>query len=121
MVAEHQHVGITEAVVPAAIGLGARLYSAMHLERTPPPVNLVVSNVTGPAMRLYVAGAPLMAMYPMGPLLLGMGLNVTAFSHDGVVDIGLFTCPDLVPQPNRLAEHLELALRDLEAASLSPV
>lgn len=121
VVAEHQHVGITEAVVPAAIGLGAWLYSGLHLERTPPPVNLVISNVTGPAMRLYVAGAPLMAMYPMGPLLLGMGLNVTAFSHDGVVDVGLFTCPDLVPEPDLLAEHLERALHDLEVASLFPV
>lgn len=117
VVARHQRVGVTEVFVPGLIGLGARLYTAMHLERALPPVNLVVSNVAGPPMRLYVAGAPLVAMYPMGPLLLGMGLNITAFSHDGVVDVGVFTCPDLVPEPDSIAGHLYDALEDLESRS----
>lgn len=119
VVARHQRVGVTELFVPGLIGLAARLYTAMHLDRTVPPVNLVVSNVPGPPFPLYVAGAPLVGMYPMGPLLLGMGLNVTAFSHHGNVDIGVFTCPDLVPEPHRIAEHLTGALEELESAASS--
>lgn len=117
MVARHQRVGVTELFVPGFIGLAARLYTAMHLDRSIPPVNLVVSNVPGPPFPVYVAGAPLVAMYPMGPLLLGMGLNVTAFSYNGSIDIGVFTCPDLVREPDKIAHHLMNALEELEAAA----
>jgi diacylglycerol O-acyltransferase / wax synthase len=114
--ARHQRLGVTEILSPAFIGIAARLYTSMHLDRTPPPVNLVVSNVPGPPFTLYVAGAPLVGMYPMGPLLLGMGLNVTAFSHGGHIDIGLFTCPDLVKSPELISSHMLDALSQLEAA-----
>jgi hypothetical protein len=117
MVARHQRVGVTELFVPGFIGVAARLYTAMHLDRSIPPVNLVVSNVPGPPFPVDVAGAPLVAMYPMGPPLLGMGLNVTTFSYNGSVDIGVFTCRDLVREPDKIAHHLMNALEELEAAA----
>ena len=41
--------------------------------------NVVISNVPGPPFPLYLAGAELVAAYPMGPIMEGSGLNVIQF------------------------------------------
>jgi diacylglycerol O-acyltransferase / wax synthase len=112
----HASIGLTEMVAPGFIGLAARAFTALHLERGPTPVNLVVSNVPGPPLRLYMCGAPVLGFFPMGPLLLGMGVNITLFRHDQQIDIGVFACPDLVPDPDRIADHFVTALDELDAA-----
>lgn len=112
---EHRYVGITETMSPGMLGLFARAYTALQLDKAAPAVNLVVSNVPGPRLPLYVVGAPLLAMIPMGPLLLGMGVNVSVFSHGEQVDIGIFTSPELVPDPERIAELMEHELCVLES------
>ena len=111
---EHHHLGVTETAPPGLIGLAARLYTTMHLDRVPAAVNLVISNVPGPPAPLYMAGALVEGMFPMGPLLLGMGLNITAFSHNRQLDVGVFSCPDLVSDPQCIADGIELALIELE-------
>lgn len=112
----HTSIGVTETVPPGFIGLAARAFTALHLERGPTPVNLVVSNVPGPPLRLYLCGAPLDGFFPMGPLLLGMGLNITLFRHDRQIDIGVLACPDLVPEPHRIADRFGFALDELDEA-----
>ena len=59
--------------------------------------NLIVSNVPGSPVPLYLAGARLVGLYPFGPLMEGTALNVTVLSTTDVMDIGLISCPDLVP------------------------
>ncbi len=115
-VAEHKEMGITETITPGMLGLAARVFTTLHLERMPSSVNVVVSNVPGPPVPLYLAGAEVLGMYPMGPLLLGMGLNITAFSHGDQIDIGCFACPDLVERPERIAHGMCDALDELAAA-----
>lgn len=111
---EHHHMGITETAPPGLVGLAARLYTSMHLDRAPAAVNLVISNVPGPPLQLYVAGAEVEQMLPIGPLLLGMGLNITAFSHNHQLDVSVVSCPDLVSDPQCIASGLETALQELE-------
>lgn len=113
---EHQSIGVTETVAPAVLGLAVRLMTAMHLERAPSAVNLVVSNVPGPPIPLFMCGAPVEGFYPMGPLLLGMGLNITVFSHDRQIDVGVLACPDLVADPQAIADRFASALDELESA-----
>ncbi len=113
---EHHLIGVTETAPPGMIGLLARVYTAMHLDRAPAPVNLVISNVPGPRLPLYVAGAQVEQMLPIGPLLLGMGLNITAFSHNTQMDVSVVSCPDLVADPQRIADGLLDALIELEGA-----
>ncbi len=87
-----------EFAAPRTFGLAVRAYAGLRLaERHPVVHNLVISNVPGPPIPLYTAGARVEAIYPLGPLLPGSGLNVTVLSNLGNVDFGLLACPDLVP------------------------
>ena len=116
--AAHQIMGLTETTPPGLIALAARMYTGAGLaSRTPPAVNVVVSNVPGPDFPLYVAGGRVEALYPMGPLLMGMSLNITVFSMSGNLDVGVMYCPDTLPQAHLVAECFERALSGLEAAA----
>ena len=53
-------------------------------------------------------------MYPMGPLILGAGLNITVFSYQENLDFGFLTCPETAPETDRIAEGVPLALEELE-------
>jgi WS/DGAT/MGAT family acyltransferase len=116
--AAHQIMGLTETTPPGLIALAARMYTRAGLaRRTPPAVNVVISNVPGPTFPLYLAGGPLVALYPMGPLLMGMSMNITVFSLNGMLDVGIVSCPDTVPEAHLIADFFEPALEELEAVS----
>lgn len=106
-------VDITDAVSPALVNLAARTYTAVQLEDRGAPFNLIISNIPGPPEALYVAGARLASVYPMGPLLIGGGLNVTVMSYCGYVDFGLLSCPEVVPDAWRIADAIPFALKEL--------
>ncbi len=111
-------MGITETAPPALISLAARMYTAAQLDkRTPPIMNLIISNVPGPPFPLYVGGAEIQAMYPMGPLLYGTGINVTVFSYRDSIDFGFMVCREVVTDPWSLAEGIDLALAELVKAA----
>ncbi|MFC5185162.1 WS/DGAT/MGAT family O-acyltransferase [Actinomadura harenae] len=80
------------------------------------PLNLIVSNVPGPQFPLYLCGARVLAYYPLSVVSgVSGGLNITVFSYDGTVHVGLVTCRDLVPDPDELVDHLADALNELTA------
>ncbi|MFN2590122.1 MAG: wax ester/triacylglycerol synthase family O-acyltransferase, partial [Actinomycetota bacterium] len=67
---------------PTTFSLAARAYSSLKLvERHPVLHNLVISNVPGPPIPLYFAGAKLVGLYPLGPIMDGAGLNITVLSY----------------------------------------
>lgn len=114
----HSIMGLTDTTPPGLISLASRMYSASGIgRRTPPPVNVVISNVPGPPFPLYLAGGRLESLYPMGPLLFEMGLNITVMSYCDSIDFGLMCCPELIPDPETIAEGIELALAELEEAA----
>jgi diacylglycerol O-acyltransferase len=101
-------------VPPALLSAAVGLYRRSGLERVLPPVfTAIVSNVPGPTVPLYTAGARLVASYAIGPLLMGSGLNVTFVSYLDRVDFGVVACPDVVDDPWAIAEALPAALADL--------
>lgn len=115
-------IGLTEAFSPGLIEVAARMYTAAQLDsRTPPIFNLIVSNVPGPPFPLYVAGAQLTAMYPMGPLLYGGALNVSVISYLDSMDFGFLSCRTTVPDVWTIAEGIPLALKELMDAAPTPV
>jgi WS/DGAT/MGAT family acyltransferase len=89
-----------------------RLYTVTGLARLPVH-NVVVSNVPGPQVPLFFLGCRVHAMYPLGPVFHGTGLNITAMSLTGKLDIGIIACRDLVPDVWRLADGFEPALKEL--------
>jgi WS/DGAT/MGAT family acyltransferase len=103
------------------LGLAIRAYSRLRLAEKHPVVhNLVISNVPGPPMPLYLLGARITGLYPMGPVFHGAGLNVTVISNAGRVDIGLIGARELVSDLWPLADAIAPALDELLAASPTP-
>ena len=78
-----------------------------------PVHNLIISNVQGPQAQLYFLGCEVEAMYPLGPLFHGCGLNVTAMSLNGKLNVGVMSCPDLLPDLWRLVDDFDVALEEL--------
>ncbi len=71
-----------------------------------PPFNVVVSNVRGPGEVVTIADARLVDLFSVGPILEGIGLNVTAWSYDGRLNFSLLGCPDLVADLRPIARGL---------------
>ncbi|GAB3131877.1 wax ester/triacylglycerol synthase family O-acyltransferase [Tsukamurella serpentis] len=93
--------------------LGAKLYGDKNLPDLHPVVyNLVISNVPGPDIPLYFLGARIHAMYPLGPVFHGAGLNVTVFSQEGTLNLGVIACKQQVPDPWPIVRAFE---RDIAA------
>ncbi len=111
-----------EHATPNVFASGARLYSAMRLaNRHRPIANLVISNVPGPDFPLYLGGAELQAGFPLGPVMEGMGLNITVMSYRGVLYWGIIACPDSIPLLWNLTAAIPPALDELlEAAGEKP-
>jgi len=94
--------------------VGARLYSTLHLaDHHPVAYNLVLSNVPGPPVTLYLAGARCTGVYPFGPLFEGAGLNVTAITSDDSIGFGLIACSDLVSDIWDLADSIPPSFEEL--------
>jgi len=88
------------------LGLGGRMH---------PNHNITVSNVPGPAQRLYLNGAPMEAMYPLGMPAHGLALNITCLSYAGTLNIGLTSGRDALPHMQRIAVYMGEALQELGA------
>ena len=91
-----------------------RFYAGSGLVRRPIH-NVVISNVPGPQMPLYFLGCRVEAMYPLGPIFHGSGLNITAMSLTGKLNIGVIACRELVPDVWHLADEFQTALKKLLA------
>jgi WS/DGAT/MGAT family acyltransferase len=110
-----------EFLAPRLFTTGMRLYSATRMGNLhPPALNLIVSNVPGPPIPLYSAGARIVAIYPMGPLLPGAGINVTVLSNMGNVDFGVIADRETVPEIWRIADGLKEGVDVLLAAARAP-
>ena len=117
-VGTHLISDVIELVPATVFQLATRLYSATGLaDRLAPVHNLIVSNVKGSPVPLYMAGARVAAMFPFGPLMEGTGLNITVLSNDGEMNLGLIACPDLVPSLDDLLRAMLAGIDVLGEAS----
>jgi len=106
-----------EVPIPALFSLATSLYARLHLSSLHPPLcNVLVSDVPGPPVPLYFAGARLDSIFPLGPIFDGVGLNITAIICLDTLDVGLVACPDQLPDLWALASALGPALEELDAA-----
>ncbi|MEU4391770.1 wax ester/triacylglycerol synthase family O-acyltransferase [Kribbella sp. NPDC023855] len=83
--------------------------------RTPPPYNLVISNIPGPPESpLYWNRSRLLGLYPASIVLNGQALNISVTSYAQQLHFGLVGCRRTVPHLQRLLTHLETSLAELE-------
>ena len=108
--------GWAQATCPVVATRMSRLVTNLRLfDRVAPMFNLIVSNVPGPDIPLYLAGARMEAMYPVGPIIEGVGVNVTIFSYGDSMFVGVQGCWDLVPDVEVIGRAMEESLAELVA------
>jgi diacylglycerol O-acyltransferase len=79
--------------------------------------NVVISNVPGPREPLYWNGARMLGMYPVSLVIDRMALNITLTSYVDSLEFGIIGCRRTLPSMQRLLDHLERAIDDLELAA----
>jgi diacylglycerol O-acyltransferase / wax synthase len=84
-------------------------------DRIPQVANVVISNVPGPPVPLYMAGAKMMTNYPTSIIVHGMALNITVQSYDQSLDFGLMADSAAMPDVRELADAIAIAFDDLRA------
>ena len=106
----------TQFAPPAIAARAMRMASRLRIaDRMNPPFNLVISNVPGQAVPLFMAGAELKHFYPVSALADGQGLNMTVQSYNGNLDFGFIACRELVPDVWLLTDLLHAAMKELLA------
>jgi diacylglycerol O-acyltransferase / wax synthase len=80
-------------------------------------INLVVSNVPGPQIPMYIAGAKLLAQYPVMPIAEAMGLSIACTSLAGTMAFGLTADWDTLPDIEFLASAMQDSIDELRKAA----
>jgi len=107
---------LADVTPPAALSAVTWLSRTLSLTNVQPALmNFVVSNVMGPPIPLYLAGARVESIYPLGPLLPGAGMNITVLSNLDRLDVGVMACPDLVEDVWEVVDALPGALAEFKA------
>jgi diacylglycerol O-acyltransferase len=97
--------------------VASRLYSRLHLSnRHKPLFNLVITNVPGPQVPLYVGGARLITHIGLAPIFEGMGLILPIMSYAGTLAIGAVSDRAIAPDIEALAAGFEDELEALAAS-----
>jgi WS/DGAT/MGAT family acyltransferase len=107
---------VTRFIPPAVHARASRLTLQLAANVRRPPLNLVISNVPGPPMPLYLAGAELQAHFPVSVITDGVGLNITCMSYRDHIDFGVVVDREMVDDAWELMAALDAALDELDAA-----
>ncbi|MFY9588518.1 MAG: wax ester/triacylglycerol synthase family O-acyltransferase [Actinomycetota bacterium] len=96
---------------PTLHGLAARAVARRRF------VNLVISNVPGPQIPIYLAGAKLLATYPVMPLGETLALAVAVTSLAGTMAFGITSDWDSMPDIDDFATDMSNAILELKKAA----
>ena len=100
--------------IPWLLSIISPLYKlAISTNRIPVVANIVISNVPGPPVALYLAGAKMTANFPVSIVTHGLALNVTIQSYNGSLDYGLIACKRTVPNLDKFADAMRAAQQEL--------
>jgi diacylglycerol O-acyltransferase len=107
---------VARAVFSIILGVMARTpLSSMPIH------NVVISNVAGPATKIYGMGAEIKALYPLGPVFHGSGLNITVMSLNGKLNVGIISCRRMVRDLWDLADRFVVELDELLGCRSRPL
>jgi len=101
--------------VPWIVSSMAALYGRSHIADVIPPIaNVVISNVPGPQVPLYTAGARMEAYWPASIVEHGLGLNITVLSYTGTLAFGFMAARTAVADARELVSDLAVAHAELK-------
>jgi diacylglycerol O-acyltransferase / wax synthase len=103
--------GVQSFAPPTILAQASRLNFSTRL------FNVIVTNVPGPQIPLYVLGRELLDLFPVGFLPENHALCVAIMSYNGRVNFGLLADFDALPDLDGIAEHLRESLDELLAAA----
>jgi hypothetical protein len=86
----------------------------------PTLANVVISNIPGPRVPLYAAGARMSAYWPVSIVEHGLGLNITVISYAGSMGFGFTTARAAVPDAHQLTHTLVEAFEELLTKNRKP-
>ncbi|HXB66233.1 MAG TPA: wax ester/triacylglycerol synthase family O-acyltransferase [Solirubrobacteraceae bacterium] len=85
---------------------------------SPRTFNLVVSNIPGPPLPMYMRGCPLQAIYPVVPLADRHTVSVGMTTVGERACFGVYADREALPDADALARHIDEAVGELLAGSL---
>ncbi len=106
---------VAQFAPPAVAARAARVVFDNGLAGRFTPFNLVISNIPGPQVPLYLAGARLEGHYPLSTIVDGSALNITLNSYLGRLCFGIITDRELVDDVWVLLDGIDKELAELEA------
>jgi len=98
-------------------GMGPILFGAVTKLGSRMNQHTVVSNVPGPQVPLYLAGARLHTLLALGPLMDGTGLFHGVISGGGRISITVVACREMMSDPEFYRECLQESWDELQAAA----
>jgi WS/DGAT/MGAT family acyltransferase len=105
---------VTKFIPPAVHARASRLTMQLAASVGRPMLNLVISNVPGPPMPLYLAGAQLEAHFPVSVITDGVGLNITCMSYRDHIDFGIVVDREMVDDAWDLMRAIERAMDEID-------
>ncbi|MCC2636828.1 MAG: hypothetical protein K0Q68_547 [Moraxellaceae bacterium] len=94
----------------------SRYSQGNRARQLPPMFNLVITNVPGSPVPLYLDGAPMRSFSGMVGVFDGMALSLVVLSYGDTLSIAMTSAPEVLRDPQRLADYLADALDELEGA-----
>lgn len=112
-------VGYAEVIPFGLANIAARYYSRSNINRKHTPIfNLVITNVPGPQIPLYLAGHKLHVNMGTAPILDGMGLIMPIFSYNGTISISPTSSTNIIPDIEVFTRYIRESANELEALAL---
>jgi len=110
-------MGFAELIPFGLAGVASRFYSrAAVAKKHKPFFNLVITNVPGPPVPVYMAGHKLLVNMGTAPIFDGMGLIIPVFSYDQTISFSPTSADNLMPDMNVFARYLRESALELEDA-----
>ncbi|GAC13184.1 WS/DGAT/MGAT family O-acyltransferase [Aliiglaciecola lipolytica] len=110
-------MGFADLIPFGLAGVASRFYSRSALAKWHKPFfNLVITNVPGPNVPLYLGGHKLLANMGTAPIFDGMGLIIPVLSYDGTISISPTSSANLMPDIDVFTKCILDSANELEAA-----
>jgi diacylglycerol O-acyltransferase len=109
---------IASSIPSTVVHAGMRVLGRLGLgQRLAPISHASVSYISGRSLPAYCAGAQVVGMHTVTPLLEGCGLTVTLTARGEMMDLSVCVCPDNVPEVDEIATGIVDSLDILVAAA----